>query len=35
MKNFQFVSKSENDTKNFARTLATKLKNKDIIVLTR
>ena len=35
MKNYQFISKSENDTKKFARTLAAKLKNKDIIVLTR
>lgn len=35
MKNFQFISKSETDTKNFAKALASKLKNKDIIVLTR
>ena len=35
MKHFQFVSKSELDTKNFAKNLASCLKNKDIIVLTR
>ena len=35
MKRFQFVSKSELDTKNFAKSLASHLKNKDIIVLTR
>ncbi len=35
MKCFQFVSKSEIDTKNFAKNLAPYLKNKDVIVLTR
>lgn len=34
MSQFQFLSKSENDTKNFAKTLASHLKIKDIIVLT-
>lgn len=34
MSHFQFLSKSENDTKNFAKSLASHLKNKDIIVLT-
>ena len=35
MYNFQFLSNSEEDTKNFAKALASKLQNKDIIVLTR
>ena len=35
MKHFQFVSKSEIDTKNFAKNLASYLKSKDVIVLTR
>ena len=35
MKNFKFLSKSETDTKNFAKQLASKLNNEDIIVLTR
>ena len=34
MKNYQFISKNEDDTKNFAKKLAAKLKPKDIIVLT-
>ena len=34
MKHYNFVSKSENDTKNFAKKLASKLNKKDIIVLT-
>lgn len=34
MSHFQFLTKSENDTKNFAKSLASHLKNKDIIVLT-
>lgn len=34
MKNYQFISKNENDTKNFAKRLAAKLKPRDIIVLT-
>lgn len=34
MSHFQFLSKSENDTKNFAKSLASHLKNRDIIVLT-
>ena len=34
MGHFQFLSKSEHDTKNFAKLLASHLKNKDIIVLT-
>ena len=35
MNHFQFISKNENDTKNFAKNLAKNLKNKDIIVLSR
>ena len=35
MRHFQFVSKSELDTKNFAKNLASCLKSKDVIVLTR
>ena len=31
MFHFQFISKNENDTKNFAKNLASCLKNKDII----
>lgn len=34
MNHFQFLSKSEEDTKNFAKSLASHLKNQDIIVLT-
>ena len=34
MSNFQFISKNEQSTKDFARALASQLKNKDIIVLT-
>jgi tRNA threonylcarbamoyladenosine biosynthesis protein TsaE len=34
MKNYQFISKNENDTKNFAKKLASKLKPKNIVVLT-
>jgi tRNA threonylcarbamoyladenosine biosynthesis protein TsaE len=34
MGHFQFISKSENDTKNFAKSLATHLQKNDIIVLT-
>jgi tRNA threonylcarbamoyladenosine biosynthesis protein TsaE len=34
MSQFQFVSKSEDDTKNFAKSLASYLQSKDIIVLT-
>ena len=34
MRHFQFISKSESDTKNFAKKLASYLKTKDIIVLS-
>ena len=34
MSHFQFISKSEEDTKNFAKSLASYLKTQDIIVLT-
>lgn len=34
MKHYKFVSKSETDTKNFAKKLASMLRKKDIIVLT-
>ena len=34
MRHFQFISKSENDTKNFAKSLAKLLEKHDIIVLT-
>ena len=34
MYHFQFISKSENDTKNFAKDLAKFLEKKDVIVLT-
>lgn len=34
MNHFQFLSKSEEDTKNFAKSLASHLKKHDIIVLT-
>lgn len=34
MSHFQFLSKSENDTKDFAKLLASHLKSTDIIVLT-
>lgn len=34
MSHFRFVSKSEEDTKNFAKSLASHLHEKDIIVLT-
>ena len=32
---FQFISKSENDTKNIAKNLAPYLQKNDVIVLTR
>ena len=35
MSHFQFISYCEDDTKQFAKKLATNLKNKDILVLTR
>ena len=35
MKNFKIISHSENDTKNFAKKLASKLSKGDIIVLSR
>lgn len=34
MSHFQFISKSENDTKNFANSLASHLKKQDLLVLT-
>ena len=34
MKHYNFISKSEADTKNFARKLAAKLKTKNVVVLT-
>lgn len=34
MKNYKFISKNENNTKNFAKKLASKLKPRDIVVLT-
>ncbi len=34
MSHFQFVSKNEQDTKNFAKALASQLEKQDIIVLT-
>ena len=34
MSHFQFITKNETDTKNFAKSLATHLKKNDIIVLT-
>lgn len=34
MKHYNFIAKSENDTKNFAKKLASKLKPKDVVVLT-
>lgn len=34
MKNYQFISHNETDTKNFAKNLAKICKSKDIIVLT-
>lgn len=34
MNHFQFLSKSEEDTKNFAKSLASQLKKQDIVVLT-
>lgn len=34
MQNYKFISKNEFDTKNFAKKLASKLKQKDVIVLT-
>ena len=34
MGNYKFVSKNELDTKNFAKKLASKLKRKDVVVLT-
>lgn len=35
MKNFKIISHNENETKNFAKNLASKLSKGDIIVLTR
>jgi tRNA A37 threonylcarbamoyladenosine biosynthesis protein TsaE len=35
MKQYKFISKSEKDTMNFAKKLASKLKKKDVVVLTR
>ena len=34
MRNYKFISKNEFDTTNFAKKLASKLKQKDVIVLT-
>ncbi|MGN1297037.1 MAG: tRNA (adenosine(37)-N6)-threonylcarbamoyltransferase complex ATPase subunit type 1 TsaE [Clostridia bacterium] len=34
MKNYKFISKNENDTKNLAKKLASKLKPRNIVVLT-
>lgn len=34
MSHFQFISKHETDTKNFAKSFASKLEKKDIIILT-
>lgn len=34
MKSYEFVSKNEQDTKDFARKLAAKLHKKDVVVLT-
>lgn len=34
MNSYRFVSKNETDTKNFAKKLASKLKTKDVVVLT-
>ena len=34
MENYRFISKNEFDTKNFAKKLASKLKRKDVVVLT-
>lgn len=34
MSQFQFISKSENDTKNFAKSLAPHLERQDVVVLT-
>lgn len=34
MSHFQFISKCEKDTKNFAKSLASHLQNQDVIVLT-
>lgn len=34
MNSYRFVSKNEIDTKNFAKKLASKLKTKDVVVLT-
>lgn len=34
MSHFQFISKNENDTKNFAKELASLLKKQDVLVLT-
>ena len=34
MENYKFISQNELDTKNFAKKLASKLKHKDIVVLT-
>lgn len=34
MEHYKFIAKNEDDTKNFAKKLATKLKPKDVVVLT-
>ena len=34
MKHYKYTSKSENDTKEFAKKLASELKPKDVVVLT-
>ena len=34
MAHFEFISKSEADTKNFAKKLASHLQKKDVLVLT-
>lgn len=34
MKNYKFISENENNTKNFAKKIASKLKPRDIVVLT-
>lgn len=34
MRHFQFISNNENDTRLFAKSLASQLENKDVIVLT-
>lgn len=34
MEHYKFIAQNEEDTKNFAKKLATKLKSKDVVVLT-